>query len=274
MMDEHFAHVAEAFSRKATKYDEFGRDHENLTRMRGKVYAALESAFRPGSALLELNAGTGADAVAMVGRGFRVHATDLSGGMVAAIEEKISAFGLEEKLSAQQCSFTDLADVSGGPYSGVYSNFGGLNCTTELEAVARGLPRLLLPGSAVVLVVMPPICPWELAHLPMDPKTATRRLRGGGVQADVEGVRFLTHYYSPRQIMAAFGDKFRRESLEAISLVTPTADNKAFAKRLPRFYRSLVWLDDRLSTIPPFWAWGDFYCLTLRYAGVSGRHGS
>lgn len=49
-MDDHFRDVAAAFSRKAPLYDAFGHGHENLARMREKVYAHI-------GALLHLVAG-------------------------------------------------------------------------------------------------------------------------------------------------------------------------------------------------------------------------
>ena len=59
----HWRQVAEAFSRKALEYDAFGTDNPNVTRMRERVYAHLDALLTPGARILELNAGTGADAV-------------------------------------------------------------------------------------------------------------------------------------------------------------------------------------------------------------------
>jgi len=139
--------------------------------------------------------------------------------------------------------------------------------------VTRQLPQLLLPGGAVVLAIMPHICPWELIHIFKDAKSATRRLRRSGINANVEGVRFLTTYHTAGQVVRAFGPEFRKESLQAISLVTPTADNKTFAGRFPRLYRRLVQLDELLSPLPPFCGWGDFFCLTMRYRGAGAPRG-
>jgi len=55
--------IAEAFSLTAEKYDRFAADHPNLSRMRSTVYAHLMRHLQPGARILELNAGTGSDAV-------------------------------------------------------------------------------------------------------------------------------------------------------------------------------------------------------------------
>ncbi len=264
-LDEHLAQVAAAFSRKAAVYDAFGEGHENLARMRNKVYDHISAAVPPGSHLLELNAGTGLDAVAMVRRGYRVHATDIAPGMVETIKAKIEREGLDGRLTTQLCSFTELDQVVGGPFDAIYSNFGGLNCIADLTAVTRHFPDLLRPGGRVIVVVMPPICPWELALTLKDFRVGTRRLHRQGTVAQVEGVTFRTWYFTPQQVRQAFGPRFQQVRLEGLSVLTPTADNKSFARRHPRLFRSLVALDDRISQWRPFNGWGDFFILTMEY---------
>lgn len=264
---DQFDNVAAAFSRKADLYDAFGEDHENLSRMRRRVYDHIHDVMPPGAFLLELNAGTGLDAQALINRGFRVHATDLSPGMVAEIRRKIERGRLETSLTVQQCSFTELDRITNGPFDGIYSNSGGLNCIDDLSRVTRQLPPLLRPGGRVTWVIMPRICPWEMALVLKDRSVATRRLRRGGVMANVEGVSFMTYYFSASEARRAFGSRFRRVRLEALSLVTPTADNKTFARNHPRLYRNLVRLDERLSLLPLLNGWGDFYILTMEFEG-------
>lgn len=264
-LDEHLAQVSAAFSRKAAVYDAFGEDHENLTRMRRKVYDHISTLVAPGSYLLELNAGTGLDAAEMVRRGYRVHTTDISPGMVAEIEGKIQREGLDGRLTAQQCSFTDLHQVTSGPFDAIYSNSGGLNCIADLTAVTRHFPALLRRDGLVTCVVMPPICPWELAVMIKDFRVGTRRLHRNGVEANIEGVTFRTWYFTPRQVCQALGPRFGAVRLDGLSVLTPTADNKTFARRRPRLFRALATLDDRICQRPPFNGWGDFFILTMRF---------
>jgi ubiquinone/menaquinone biosynthesis C-methylase UbiE len=119
---DQFSAVAEAFTRKAAIYDSFGKAHPNLTRMREKVSAHIQSVVPAGSYLLELNAGTGLDAAALVQRGDRIHATDIAPGMVSEIAGKIEQYGLSDSLTVQQCSFTELDQVSAGPFDAIVSS--------------------------------------------------------------------------------------------------------------------------------------------------------
>jgi hypothetical protein len=57
-------------------------------------------------------------------------------------------------------------------------------------------------------------------------------------------------------------------AIEGLSIFAPPAESKNLALRHPRLYRALCWLDDRLSRLPPFSGWGDFFILTMRYNGL------
>ena len=258
--------LAEAFSRTATKYDQFADNHPHLTRMRNKVFAHIMRYMHPGDHILELNAGTGTDAVYLAQQGYHVHATDIAPGMLARTRNKISTLGLGDKLTIQSCSFTDLDQIKGGPYDVVFSNLGGLNCLSDLRIVTQDLPKVLRPGGLVTWVLMPPICLWELVMLfSGQMRFAFRRLAKNGTQAHLEGMYFTIHYFTPRKALDAFSPEFQLLAIEGLSVITPTAESKNLAKNHPRIYRGLSWLDDRISNIRPWRGWGDFYIISLRY---------
>src|SRR5512141_1565182 len=120
-MPNNFETSAEAFSRTAEKYDSFAEDHPNQTRMRIKGYAHVERFIPKGSRILELNCGTGTDAVELARRGYRVHATDIAPGMLERLREKIDHYELSEKITWQQLSFTELDQVQDLPFDAVFS---------------------------------------------------------------------------------------------------------------------------------------------------------
>jgi ubiquinone/menaquinone biosynthesis C-methylase UbiE len=266
MSETPFPTIAEAFSRTAEKYDSFAVDHPHLTRMRSKVYDHLGRLLPAGAHILELNAGTGTDAVALAQRGYHVHATDIAPGMLQRLHDKVDQLSLAEQVTVQQCSFTELAQVQGTPFDAVFSNLGGLNCVPDLSAVIHDLPKVLRPGGVVTWVLMPHICLWEMAEIFRgNVRLAFRRFSHQGTRSHVEGLYFNVYYFSPRQVLAWFGQDYERLALEGLSVITPTAESKNLAIRFPRLYRALSWLDDRLSTQPPWQGWGDFFILSLRY---------
>lgn len=258
--------IAEAFSRTADKYDSFAEDHPHLTRMRNKVYSHVMRHVPREARILELNAGTGTDAVQLAQRGYVIHATDIAPGMLSRLEDKVNRRGLHDRVTMEARSFLSLEDVQGAPFDAVFSNLGGLNCVPDLRPVIRQLPKLLKPGGTVTWVLMPHICLWEIAEVFRGNfSLAFRRFSRGKVRANLEGLQFDVYYFSPGQAIGWFGKEFELLALEGLSVMTPTAESKNFAKGHPHLYRALTWLDDKLSPYWPWYGWGDFYMLTMRY---------
>jgi ubiquinone/menaquinone biosynthesis C-methylase UbiE len=258
--------IAEAFSRTAGKYDSFAEDHPHLTRMREKVYAHLMRCIPRGAHILELNAGTGTDAVQLAQRGYLIHATDIAPGMLDRLRDKVDQLRLHERITIEQRSFLSVDGVNGAPFEAVFSNLGGLNCLPDLTPVIQQLPKVLKPGGVVTWVLMPHVCLWEMAEVFRGKfSLAFRRLSTGSVRANLEGLNFDVYYFSPRQVIQWFGKDFELVSLEGLSVLTPTAESKNFAKQYPPLYHGLSWMDDRLSPYWPWYGWGDFYILTMRY---------
>ena len=258
--------IAEAFSRTAEKYDAFAKDHPHLTRIRNKVYSHLMRNVPRGSHILELNAGTGTDAVQIAQRGYSVHATDIAPGMLDRLRDKVGDLNLRDLVTWEERSFLSLDGIPGAPFDAVFSNLGGLNCVPNLSPVIQQLPKVLRAGGVVTWVLMPRICLWEWIEVFRGNfRLAFRRLTQRGVRANLEGLQFDVYYFSPRQVIDWFGADYDLLALEGLSVITPTAESKNFAKRFPSLYRALSWLDDKLSPHWPWYGWGDFYTLSLRY---------
>ena len=215
--------IAEAFSRTAEKYDSFAEDHPHLTRMRKKVYSHAVQHIPRGARILELNAGTGTDAVQLAERGYFVHATDIAPGMLDRLRDKVNGLGLKDRVTMEPCSFLELATAQGAPFDAVFSDLGGLNCIPDLTPVIQQLPMILKPGGIVTWVLMPHICLWELAEIFRGNfSLAFRRLSRGRVRANLEGLNFDVYYFSARQVTRWFGADFELLALEGLSVLTPT----------------------------------------------------
>lgn len=265
MNDDHTS-INRAFSSVAEKYDQFAADHPHLTRLRKKVYRLVERYVPSEGRILELNSGTGTDAAELVRRGYRLHATDISEGMLARIEQKSKQFASEDALTFQSLSFTELHLVENAPFDAVFSNLGGLNCVQDLGPVIAKLPEVLKPGGVVIWVLMPPFCIWEFATVLYGKfDLAFRRFSKRGTIAHLEGYYFPVYYFKPRDVIRSFGPTFQILDIRGLSVITPTAESKNFAKRFPFVYRVLAWLDDRLSPHWPWNGWGDFYILVFQY---------
>ncbi|MBL8046449.1 MAG: class I SAM-dependent methyltransferase [Anaerolineales bacterium] len=261
------------FSRKAAVYDAYGAENLAVRWTRAQVRAAVLRIAPANGHVLELNSGTGADAAYFVQSGLRVHATDVADGMLAEIHRKIERENLAGKLTAQKLSFLDLEQAQGGPFDVVFSNFGGLNCVplAQLRAVAEKLPSVLKPGGALVWVLMPPICPWEIVQATRGRfSVAFRRVRGQ-TRAHVEGAYFSTYYFRPSQVIQFLRPHFSNIQLQSLSLFSPPAFMEGFPRRWPRLFQWLTQLDARICRWPLLNSMGDFFILAASYSPLSHR---
>lgn len=258
--------VQRAFSAQAPIFDSYEKQNRILQWMRSQVYSHEEKFLRPGDSILELNAGTGIDAIHFASSGHRVFAIDNAPGMIKELRAKAEHAGLLHLITAAVCSFTDLHTLLPERFDHVFSNFGGLNCVPNLHSVSEQLPRLLRPGATVTLVVMPRVCPWELLHLVTgDFRFTLRRFLRNGTPAQIEGHHFRSYYFSPREILRSFGDRFTLLRLKGLACFTPPPAMETFPIRFPRLYRILNVLDEKTSTLPPFNRWADHFIVTMRY---------
>ena len=259
-----FETVAEAYDRNADKYDDFIENNENLARMRKRVYEFVTARVPKGSRILDLACGTGTDAVWFAQRGYHVHGVAISGEMLKRARQKAKQLGLEDRLSFEQVSYTDLKNSNLGDFDLTFSNFGGLNCVSDISQIAESVRALLKPDAFVIWAIMPPFCLWETALLLRGKfKLAMRRFSGQST-VHKEGLAYPVYYYTPHQVARAWGKVFQLESVEALSVMTPPATSKEFSVRFPRTFKLLCKLDDALAPRWPFKYWGDFTIVSLR----------
>jgi ubiquinone/menaquinone biosynthesis C-methylase UbiE len=257
--------IGEAFSRQSESYDLADRKNVILQWMRQQVYSHCIKYFHPGEKILELNCGTGIDAIYFAEKGLKVHATDISDGMLAELRRKIEIRNLQRNITPQKLSFFELNVLPQRSYNHVFSNFGGLNCTKDIDQVILQFKNLLTPGGTVTLVMMPPFCPWEIAlALKGNFKTAFRRLRKEGTDSNVEGILFKSYYYSPSTLIAYFGKNYRVKELRGLASLVPPPYLENIPIKYPGIFKSLQKADAKLSHRYPFNRWADHFILTMQ----------
>jgi ubiquinone/menaquinone biosynthesis C-methylase UbiE len=263
--------AAAAFGRQARVFDMMYGADTIINYKRKRVRDHLMRYLSQGSSILELNAGTGADAIFLASKGHHVHATDISGEMLEVLKSKIAGETMKGTLTTEICSFTELENLSnGGPYDFIFSNFAGLNCTNELSKVLDAFNPLLKPGGMVSLVLLPKLCLWEFLLLFKGKfKTAFRRFsgkRGASARISVEGVasHFRCWYYNPSYIKNYLAPSFEMVSLEGLCTMVPPSYMEHFAEKHPRMFRFFVKREERLKFKWPWRVIGDYYIITLR----------
>jgi ubiquinone/menaquinone biosynthesis C-methylase UbiE len=256
-----------AFSRQSGTFDAIYADNMIVRYKRERVRRHVMQFLSPGSSILELNSGTGEDALFFARKGHRVHATDLSRGMQERLKAKVTAAGMMNNISTEICSYTNLGNLEyKGPYDLIFSNFAGLNCTERLSDVLASLPPLLKPGGTITLVILPPFCLWESLLIAKGKfKTATRRwFSRRGRMAKVEGLPFRCWYYRPSVVEKAFSDQWETADLEGMCSLVPPSYIEGFAEKRPSFYAFLKKMEEKNRRKWPWKYIGDYYIISLK----------
>jgi SAM-dependent methyltransferase len=295
--DDILGRQSSVVGRQSSPFDEMAADYDRSfttsaigSLMRQAVWRRLDACFRPGDRVLELNCGTGTDAIHLARRGVRVLATDIAPAMLELTRAKVARAGLEGLVEIELMAIEDLTrrhedvetrrhgdtennqpnsySLSPGlpvslsrPFDGVLSNFGGLNCVADFHTVAAGLAACLRPGGMALLCVMGPLVPWEWAWYlwRRQPAKAFRRLRRGGI-----AWRGLTiRYPSIRSLRRAFAPSFRLRRASAVGALLPPSYAEDWAVRRPRLLARLNRWERRLETLPPLPWLADHYLLEL-----------
>ncbi|HVX49543.1 MAG TPA: class I SAM-dependent methyltransferase [Chitinophagaceae bacterium] len=259
--------AAEAFTKQSHIFDALYADNPIIQYKRQRVRAHAGQFLQPRSHILELNAGTGEDAIYFAQQGHTVHATDVSTGMLQQLQQKATMFKAGSSISTELCSFTQLETLTAkGPYNLIFSNFAGLNCTGNLNTVLQSFNNLLLPGGVATMVIMPPFCLWEtLLALRGNFKNAFRRFNSSkGVWANVEGIKFLCWYYKPSYIKKHLPPGFEILSVEGLCAAVPPSYFEGFPARHPQLYKKLTDFEMKHKNRWPWVCWGDYFIISIR----------
>jgi ubiquinone/menaquinone biosynthesis C-methylase UbiE len=259
--------AAAAFNKQSSVFDELYANNSIIQYKRKRIREHVSNLIRPESYILELNAGTGEDALYFAKFGHTIHATDVSEGMLGILDSKVKKNQLQRKISSELCSYTELDALENkGPYDLIFSNFAGLNCTDELDKVLESFESLLKPGGMVTLVMLPKFCLWETLLLFRGKfKTALRRFFSKqGRRSHIEGKYFKCWYYNPQQIVRSLQKSFSVVKIEALCVVVPPSYIEKFAEKYPKVYQFLVKKENVLKEKWPWKYMGDYYIISLR----------
>lgn len=199
-----FSKQAAVFDDAAQSYDaDFSYSHIGAA-LREIVRQKLQAYLEPSALkILEINCGTGEDALYLASKGHHVLATDGSPEMIKIASSKKQENKLD--LTFKQLDFNTLGHhFSANSFDVIFSNFGGLNCAKPeaLRGILIDILALLKPGGKFIGVIMGTNCLWEKAYylFKNDKQTALRRRQPLGVETTIGSSNFNTYYYSPATI--------------------------------------------------------------------------
>jgi SAM-dependent methyltransferase len=238
---------------------------------RHAVWHEMDRVFHPGQRVLELNCGTGIDALHLAERGIRVLSCDISPRMIEIASQRL-ALTKFEKLVEFRVLPTEKIFALGdaGTFDGAFSNFSGLNCVENLSTVARDLGRLLKPGAGVVLCMVGRFVPleiaWYLAHCNLG--QAMQRLRRHQVTRVADDVMVKVQRPSVSAITRIFAPDFQLRDRTGVGIILPYCMESA-ARHVPKVLGTLARLDRGLGRAPVTRWMAD--CVVLRFERWQGE---
>jgi ubiquinone/menaquinone biosynthesis C-methylase UbiE len=233
---------------------------------RNRVYHFLSEEIRNTKSLhiLEVNCGTGEDALFFAKNGHKVIATDISENMINEAKKKNASasvrFLQQDINTLTSASFSDKFDL-------IFSNFGGLNCLSlsQIRGFLTISEKLLKPKGKLMLVVMPKNCLWERFYFSVKGsfKEARRRNSNDPILVNVNGTEVSTWYYNPKDLMSLSKEKYNTLFIKPIGIAIPPSYLESYFERNKIFLNLLVLIEGLFSS--RLWArYGDHYLIAFQ----------
>lgn len=240
--------------------------------MRKVVWREIIKRVPSNTQILDLGCGTGLDAVYLAGLGYRVCAIDASANMVGKTVERAARHGLSRQVVVRQMGFHEVSGLFDYRFDLIYSNFGALNCVSNVHQFSEDCSRLLKPGGLLLVNVMGKYCPWEVGYFLIHghPRRAFVRWSNHFRQVPLSQGKVWTKYYSPKQWYRSFKDHFELVSYRGMSLAVPPPYLESWSNRHPDLFGVLNRWDEKLSGMRFFRNMGDHFLMILKL----GNHGT
>lgn len=184
------------FDSIARHYADLWSDTEQGIGQRAQVWNEIDRLFQPEQTILDLGCGAGDDALHLGERGIRITAIDASQQMVELARSR--------GVDAGQLAIEQIGTLH-GPFDGALSNFGALNCVSDLRQFASKLSRLVRPSGLLAICVLSRFSWRETLRyaLRCDFKKATRRWSGRTQWRGLD-----VYYRNAREMESALGPHF------------------------------------------------------------------
>ena len=253
-----------SFDKAALNYDATFTNSEIGKLQRNLVYKQLSKQLDLVQNILEINCGTGEDALWFAKQNFKVTASDISPKMIAIAQSK----GTFSNLKFQTADINSIATTfEKEKFDLVFSNFGGLNCLSksELSTFFQNATSILSEKGKLVLVIMPKDTIWEQFYFLAKAKfSSVFRRKKESVLVDVDGEKVPTYYFNPKDIVNLAKRDFELIDQKPIGLFVPPSYLESFFKNKKRFLKFLNLLENGIKNWSFLSKYADHYIITLQ----------
>ncbi len=214
--------------------------------------------------VLEINCGTGEDAMWLSKTAATVTATDISQGMIEVANYKNS----NNTVDFKQLSAQDISLLAPNTYNIIFSNFGGLNCLNneELQKFKNSCKQVQKSSDQLAFVIMGTNCKWENFFFKYKNEfiKANRRRNKDGVEANIKGNHFKTYYYSPADMKQLFKENYNYISAKPIGLFVPPSYLESYVVKRKGLFGFLKLLDNLFGHFSFLSNYADHYLIVFK----------
>jgi ubiquinone/menaquinone biosynthesis C-methylase UbiE len=255
--------AALVFDQMASEYDGVFTQSLIGRAQRDAVWNKLTQIFQSGDHILELNCGTGEDALFLARNGVSVTACDASQQMIKIANSRLRTEAPGAPIVFNILPTEHLRELQSTPtFDGAFSNFSGLNCVADLTQTAEDLATLLFPGASLVVCLSTRFCLWEMLWFGLHGnfRKAFRRCHGHAT-AKVGEFTVDVYYPTVRELQTLFSPSFVLHSCTGVGITVPPSYVEAWIRRRPKLLSMLRTIDKAISTYPGFRVLGDHVLL-------------
>ncbi len=262
--------MQQPFDQIAIDYDKDFTDTLVGKTQRDLVWSYLEKVLKVKKItnVLEINCGTGEDALWLSQKGLNVIATDIS-------EKMIESANFKEKnnlnLVFQVADFQYISSFfPNKKFDLIFSNFGGINCTSPSNLrdwLNIEIPKMLNPNGSLILVIMPNFCLIESIYFlgKLQFKNIFRRLSKKPLEAKLDSETSIkTWYYSPKFIKKHLPKNLEIIDIQPIGFFIPPSYLNSFVEKRPNLFKILSKLEKNVNLYSFLANFSDHYLIDIQ----------
>ncbi len=253
-----------SFDKAAANYDATFTHTEIGQLQRALVYAELSKHLTSVKNILEINCGTGEDAIWLAKQNFNVTATDIASKMIEVAQSK----GNFNNLHFKTADINSIAATfKNEKFDLLFSNFGGLNCLSkpELENFLAHIDSVLTEKGKLALVIMPKNTLWERFYFLAKAqfKNISRRKKES-VIVPVDGENVTTYYYNPKDIVNLANANFETIAVKPVGFFVPPSYLEGYFKNKKGLLRFLNRGEQGIKNASSLSKYADHYLIILQ----------
>lgn len=262
--------LAVAQSQAALVFDQMAREYDDVftkstigRAQREVVWDQLTQIFKSGDHILELNCGTGEDALFLTRNDISVTACDASVQMIKMASNRLRTEAPDAPIQFNLLPTERIRELRPSTmFDGAFSNFSGLNCVADLKQTAEDLSILLPPKAPLLVCVSTRFCAWEMLWFTLHGKfrKAFRRCSGHAT-AKVGDFTVDVYYPTVRKLQELFSPSFILRSCRGVGVTVPPSYVEAGIRNRPKLLGVLRAIDRGISALPGLRVLGDHVLL-------------